>query len=726
MKFLRLPFTFKRFERWGRNVFFVKKIFYTLVILSFSAAFATYLTFSHGLFLGTSKVNYAYNLIVMDAVLLVLLALITAYRIVKIFYRRRKGTAGAQFHSRLVLIFSLLSITPTVIVSIFSSTLFEIGAQPWFDRPTKFIIDKFIDVAETYIREVELQLRDDGVSIIQEMTPQINNIYDSQETFSRWLTDIVTKRGMREAIILDSEGRVWAKTPLTFSLELEHISYDLWQKASKGTIITVSNSPQNRIRSLIRMHPTLDLYLFVGRTSIQEVLEYISYAKKYRDEYLQLDEKRWSMRSVFLIIYGLVALLTVIIAVGLGIFLADYISKPIAELVFAAQRIRRGNLSTRVKIKNNVMEFLGLAKAFNHMMEEIQKQRQSLIETNKDLAERRKFISATLSGVSSGVIALNTEKRIEIINTQACTLLSIDQESAVGEKFSSIFPDFDKQLVDIWDHNDPHMCQVSIREKHEILSLMVKINKVDNSDISYVVTFDNYTELHQAQKKAAWGDVARRVAHEIKNPLTPIHLSAEMLKRKLRGKLSDEDMAHVETTTKTILRHVEDIERIVREFSQLSRMPSPILKKVDLIELIKISVSLQKEAYPDVHFFEKYPNADVIIDADENLLSQAFTNILKNSVDILKEANQHGKDKLVYITCQTHLKNVTITFEDNGKGFPENMKDKLLEPYVTTRPTGTGLGLAITQKIVEDHNGTIALYNRPEGGAKVELLIPKS
>lgn len=726
MDLLKRPFTFKKFEKWGRNVLLVKRVFYTLVMLSFIAAFATYLTFSHGVFLGTSKVNYAYNLIMLDAVLLVLLALITAYRIVRIIYRRRKGTAGAQFHSRLVLIFSLLAITPTVIVSIFSSTLFEIGAQPWFDNPTKSIIDKFVYVAETYIRDVELQLRDDGMSIIQEMTPQINSIYNGQETFSRWLTDIAARRGIREAIILDSEGVVWARTPLTFSLEIEHISYDLWQKASKGTIITVSNALQNRIRSLMRIHPTLDLYLFVGRASNKEVMEYLSYAKKFKDEYLQLDEKRWSMRSVFLIIYGLVALLTVIIAVGLGIFLADYISKPISELVFAAQRIRRGNLSTRVKIKNNVMEFLGLAKAFNHMMEEIQQQRQSLIETNKDLAERRKFISATLSGVSSGVIALNKKKVIEIINAPACTLLSIEQESAVGETFSSIFPDFDKQLVDIWEHNGPHMCQVSIGKKHEVLSLMVKINKVDNSDISYVVTFDNYTELHQAQKKAAWGDVARRVAHEIKNPLTPIHLSAEMLKRKLRGKLSDEDMAHVETTTKTILRHVEDIERIVREFSQLSRMPSPILKQVDLIELIKSSVSLQKEAYPDIHFSEKYPNTSVIIDADENLMSQAFTNILKNSVDILKEVDQHEKEKFVYITCQTYLKNVRITFEDNGKGFPENMKDKLLEPYITTRPTGTGLGLAITQKIVEDHNGTIALHNRPDGGAKVELLIPKS
>jgi len=205
MDLLKRPFTFKKFEKWGRNVLLVKRVFYTLVMLSFIAAFATYLTFSHGVFLGTSKVNYAYNLIMLDAVLLVLLALITAYRIVRIIYRRRKGTAGAQFHSRLVLIFSLLAITPTVIVSIFSSTLFEIGAQPWFDNPTKSIIDKFVYVAETYIRDVELQLRDDGMSIIQEMTPQINSIYNGQETFSRWLTDIAVRRGIREAIILDSE-----------------------------------------------------------------------------------------------------------------------------------------------------------------------------------------------------------------------------------------------------------------------------------------------------------------------------------------------------------------------------------------------------------------------------------------------------------------------------------------------------------------------------------------
>jgi two-component system nitrogen regulation sensor histidine kinase NtrY len=519
-----------------------------------------------------------------------------------------------------------------------------------------------------------------------------------------------------------------ARTGLAFALGFEDVSQDALRRANQGEVVIMTNDQDERVRALVRLGEFGDLYLYVGRFIEPRVLAHRDEVHLAAAQYERLEGQRSGFQITFAVIYILVALLFLAAAISIGIHFAAKLGDPISRLMGAAERIRAGDLTARVPEGEKDDELVSLSRAFNRMTYQIQSQQLELMEANRQLDDRRRFTETVLSGVSAGVIGLDRDGRINLPNRSASGLLGVDLDLSIGENLAEVAPEM-TDLLNAAARRPGRRAQgqVQLVRNNSTRTLLVRIAaEQDESGLSgFVVTFDDITELLSAQRKAAWADIARRIAHEIKNPLTPIQLSAERLRRKyLRDIKKDADTFRI--CTDTIIRHVEDIGRLVDEFSSFARMPAPVLKPEDLTTIVEQAVFLQRTAHPEIAFETRFASRPIPLRCDARLVSQALINIVKNAIESIEGRIVDGKREpagWVAVTATDADGRVSITVEDNGKGLPQQHRERLTEPYVTTRTKGTGLGLAIVKKIMEDHQGELLLEDREAGGARVTLVF---
>lgn len=678
-----------------------------------------------------------------DLIILLLLVSLIARRIVSVWINRKRGLAGSRLHVRLVFIFSLLVAVPTIIMTVFSALLFHYGVQAWFNQRVQTAVNESQAVAQSYLEEHKQVIRADTLAMAGDLDRQGDRLMLDERFFSKIVDTQSLLRNLSEAIVIKRGGHILARSALTFSLEYEHPPDYAFKQADEGDVVLMMNDDQDRVRALTRLNNLSGAYLFVGRMVDPQVLSHLSAAALAVHDYNNLQARYSGLRITVLMLFVVVALLLLLAAIWSGLLLAKQLVSPIGELVQAADRMRAGDLSSRLPTnKERLEEFEYLAKSFNRMTHQLQFQRDALIDANMQIDRRRRLTETVLAGVSSGVLGVDGTGVINLANSAASSFLDRAREDITGCDILDIIPELKSMLNEIVQKPRKMMQKeipVSFKKRGRRSFLFrISIELIEENTTGMIITFDDITELQSAQRKAAWSDVARRIAHEIKNPLTPIQLSAERLNRKYLKEIKSNPEIF-EQCTQTIVKHVEDIGRMVDEFSSFARMPDPILNAQNIAKQVEESILFARQARDDIiiDFYNIYQ--DVTVNCDAQQLRQVMNNLIKNASEAIdlhfhEQADpKHGKISILIALHNEEEAFISVT--DNGPGLPlEEDISKLTEPYVTHKKKGTGLGLAIVKKIVEDHSGTL-LIGAPtwleknklwknEGGACFVVTLP--
>ena len=546
---------------------------------------------------------------------------------------------------------------------------------------------------------------------------------------------------MPVAFIIDAVG-----TPLIDAVDNDKLPYntvppDIIQHAEAGQVPVSTPSENYRVNAVVKLQNYPGRYLYVARGVSAKVIGHLRRTQAAFSEYQETRKRRGELKFAHGLIYSTLSLTALLAAIWAGLWFAGRFVAPIRRLIAAAQQVSRGNLQIELPIKRGEGDLRRLSMTFNTMTSEIKNQRDALVTANEQLTERRVFMEAVLTGVSAGVLGLDGDGRITLANRSAEQLLGLDRSSLVGRALSEALPEFAGLVVSQSEQQLRARAQheVTLAVKGEERTFAVRVtSEQDGGDVQRganqgaVVTFDDITELVSAQRTSAWADVARRIAHEIKNPLTPIILSAERLRRKY-GKVIVEDRETFEKLTATIERQAGDIKTMVDEFAAFARVPKPVMESSDLREAVQEPVILFREAHTNVAYILDMPPSRVASLFDRRLISQAVTNLVKNATEAVESAAETGEagwKGLVEARLVIHGDRASIEVIDNGIGLPKQNRARLLEPYVTNKGhKGTGLGLAIVQKIVEQHGGVLALEDAPAGpgrtrGALVRITLP--
>ncbi len=704
-----------------------------LLALALIACVATFLAMTGRLPVTLDAVDIQL-LLTADLVLVLLLAAMIARRLVVIWLQRRRAAAGARLHARLMTLFALVAVTPTLIVAIFSALLF-VGMQDWFSERVRTAVRESLAVAQSYLEEHRRTIVGDALAMAQDLNRAGPSMLINPQRFEQFVSRQAAWRSLTEALVFDSSGQVLARAGFSLLLEFEP-DIPPWaiEQANKGEVAILEAESEDRVRAIIKLEAFPDTYLFVGRLVDPRVLAHTQRSSDAVRLYEQIESQRESILVTFAAIFAVVSLLLLLVAAWVGLAFANRLSRPIARMIEAAERVGAGDLKARVPDDDEGIEIDALARAFNRMTGDLERQRGELIEANQQIEARRRFGEAVLSGVTAGVLGLDREGRVTIANRRAHELLTLQPGQLLGRRVSKLSRDM-RELLEQARRRPRriHERQATLTDADgSTRTLLVRIVAEQSGEktIGFVVTFDEITELLAAQRKAAWADAARRIAHEIKNPLTPIQLSAERLKRRYLKQIT-EDPETFAACTETIVRQVGDIGRMVDEFSNFARMPTPQKAACDLMRLVTDSLALQRSAHGAIRFESELPDSPVPVLADAAQIRQAVTNLLQNAVDSIEgrradeaEAGREGESGLVRVSIATRGAEAVIELADNGRGLPKKDRDRLTEPYVTTREKGTGLGLAIVKKILEDHGGRLALADGSGGGALIRLTLP--
>jgi two-component system nitrogen regulation sensor histidine kinase NtrY len=716
----------RRIRTWAGGTGLWRKIAIALAAAALLSGIATYLALTGAPPFGPGP-GPVLILLNLDLILLLALASLVAKRLVEVWLERRRGLAGSRLQVRLVGLFSLIAVMPTIIVAVFSYLFFSFGVESWFSDKVRTAISESVAVADAYVREHQQAIRSDAMAMAADLDRYANTLQLNPQYLAPALTAQAAMRSLTEAAVLDRKGTMLARTGLAFALGFEDLSRDSLRRAQLGEVVIMTDDREERVRALVRLNELPELFLYVGRYIEPRVLAHRDQTHLAAAQYERLEGQRSGFQITFAVIYILVAMLFLAAAILIGVHFAAQMADPISGLVGATERVRAGDLSARVPEGKRDDELTSLSRAFNRMTDQIQSQQRELIEANRQLDERRRFTETVLTGVSAGVIGLDHGGRIHLPNRSASALLGVDLDRAIGDDLAEVAPEMAELLEQAALRPDRlAQGQVQVAGSNSTRTLLVRIaaERDDGEIAGYVVTFDDVTELLSAQRKAAWADIARRIAHEIKNPLTPIQLSAERLKRKYLREIK-KDPETFKICTDTIIRHVEDIGRMVDEFSSFARMPAPVLKPEDLAAIVERAVVLERTAHPKIAFEVRFAARPAPLRCDARLVGQALINILKNAIESIEAriaergASPPGR---ILVSVETGPQ-VAVAVEDNGKGLPAQGRERLTEPYVTTRTKGTGLGLAIVKKIMEDHSGELFLTDREEGGARVQLVF---
>ncbi len=696
---------------------------------------------SFGLDSISSRQSYLLTVMIIDLCLIFILAILIFSRL-HVIYKNRK-TAGYIIRYRITVLFGFLAALPAICIVVLAGVYIHTTLQGWFNERISTAINESSEVAQAYLEEHEQTILIDAINLSRNLLTQLERSYSKKQpafaspqtirnNIANELNFILSnqsiERKITEAALIDEAGDVIFRSYQTLIFGRIDISEDVFEKANLGQTVLLENNITNsrRVRALIKLPTSIDAllekksYLLIGRPIDAEVLRHLMKTKTATDEYNILETQRVRTQNLLMFLYVIIALIFLLVALWFGLLFASRITRPITALINASQRVSKGDLSAQVEVEGTSDELNILGNSFNFMIAQLNNQQQKLISTNNILEERRHFIETILTGVSAGIISVNPHYKITLLNPQAENLLGIKEQDALNENIHEFIP----ELSTVFSTVSPQEITININNQTRILQAQLSQEYMNDTVAGYIVTFDDITDLQVAERKAAWSGVARRIAHEIKNPLTPIQLSAERLQRRYR-KLIDEDDKVFDLCLQTIIRQVDQIGRLVQEFSSFARLPEPILARTNINHMIKGIFELEKQRDSNIHYELFLPTESFYAKIDEGLCTQAITNITKNAIEAAKDNEQEAQIFISLIISDTG-KYFDIIVEDSGKGFPQEGRNIVLEPYVTTKKEGTGLGLAIVQRILNDHNGDLILGDSKKlKGARVVLRFPK-
>ena len=676
-----------------------------------------------------------------DFVYILFITTLLIRRIVQLAADRRAESAGSRLHFRLTTAFGVIALFPTVLVAIFAVLSINQALEGWFSERVRSAVGASLSAAQAYQTQIRNGLMADTRVFAQQLNDFNNNRFqngniDTDSQLSPELTRLQTEfeRGLKEVYIINNMGELRLRGASSYLFGYEKPTLGQIKQAEGPEVLIVTDLVGNELRALIRLSNYSNHYLYLTRTIDGSLLGLLEDTTETATYYNQLETERGRLLFDFGLLYLAFAVILILTATWLGLWFAERLASPVGRMAAAAQKVGAGDLDARIENIKGDDEIAMLAHYFNQMTHQLKGQRDPLIQSAEQADRRRRLFDSVLASVTSGVIGLDQSGHIIFFNKSAQRVLDLAEVSKLSLLANSV-PEF-SEIVDDFCSGVSDVAQREIRlvRRGKLENLLVRIalrtNELSEEE-GYVIAFEDVTDLVSAQRMAAWGDVARRIAHEIKNPLTPIRLSAERIKRKFSPKVGEES-DQLENMTDVIVRQTDELRRIVDEFSQFARMPEPDRRPTDFGELLKGAILLQESGQPNVSFTLNLPNGKLWIDADSSMIGRAITNLLKNSGESIEEALKKSpkrKGEIRVVASQTD-RSVVLTVVDNGTGLPED-RSRLLEPYVTNRQSGTGLGLSIVVKTIEEHGGTFSLSDaEPFGdgampGAQAVIKLPK-
>ncbi|SHM68206.1 sensor histidine kinase NtrY-like [Roseibium suaedae] len=654
------------------------------------------------------------------------------WEIAKLLNARRRGRAAARLHVRVVTLFSLVAAVPALLMAVLATFTLDKGLDRWFEDRTRQIIGNALTVAQAYLQEHARVLRGDLIAMSNDVD-RARQLYDYEPTrFDSFFSAQASVRGLLAAFIMNSDGTVVTRVILDSNAKVLLPPQSTYKTADSGEPVLIAPGRSNLVGGVMKLSAYSDFYLYAVKAMDPKVLEYQRLTEAGVTEYQELENSRFGVQIAFALVYLGVALVLLLSAIWIGFGFANRLVSPIRTLISAADEVAKGNLKVKVASSEAEGDLANLGTTFNKMTGQLMGQRDALLAANEQIDRRRRFNEAVLSGVSTGVIGIDDEASIMLVNRAAQGLLSVEELSILGKKLPQVIPELGEFLSSAMERDTERFqeTQIEILRNGFQRTVNVRITSEQSTrrEHGYVVTLDDITDLVSAQRNSAWADVARRIAHEIKNPLTPIQLSAERIRRRY-GKKIEEDRTVFDQCIDTIIRQVGDIGQMVDEFSSFARMRKPSKSLADMRNSVREAAFLQIVGNPDMEISTIIPEEPVEAVFDNRLIGQALTNVIKNAAEAIEgrtgEDLPKGKIK-VELSKAGDL--IVIDVTDNGVGLPEENRQRLLEPYMTTREKGTGLGLAIVRKILEDHGGGISLLDAPgradgETGTLVRLTI---
>ncbi|TIT79241.1 MAG: PAS domain-containing sensor histidine kinase [Mesorhizobium sp.] len=672
--------------------------------------------------------NATWALIALNAVFVLFLIALIGREIRRIVMARKHGRAASRLHVRIVAMFALVAAIPAIMVAIIASITLDIGLDRWFEIRTKTIVNSSLSIADAYVQENARNLQGTTLSMAYDLDAS-RTLYGLDRTgFLDLMNKEAVGRGLAHAALIKPDGSsvMSAKTDANFAMP--EPPPGAVNSAADGKPVLIEPRTRNIMGAIVKLREIEGLYLYTIRLVDPDVIKARQIVRSNTDEYRGLEENRRTSQVAFALPYLSLTLIVILSAIWTGIAVADRLVRPIRQLIGAADEVATGNLDVAVPVRHSDGDVASLGDTFNNMILELKSQRNELLSAKDLIDERRRFSEAVLAGVTAGVIGVDPFGVITIANRSAETMLAISASAALGQNLSAILPHVGRQSGRPVYREQVTFFRTGMERTFNV-QITVEAGDDGSEEKSYVVTIDDITDLVQAQRSSAWADVARRIAHEIKNPLTPIQLSAERIRRRY-GKVITEDREVFDQCTDTIIRQVEDIGRMVDEFSAFARMPKPEMKVIDLRESLREASFLVEVSRSDIAFQRDFGNEPLKGTFDSRLMAQALGNVIKNAAEAIDGLDaQDRSDGTIRIQAGRQDGAIRIDVIDNGKGLPRENRQRLLEPYMTTREKGTGLGLAIVKKIVEDHGGRLELHDAPPDfhdgrGAMISIILP--
>jgi two-component system, NtrC family, nitrogen regulation sensor histidine kinase NtrY len=672
-------------------------------------------------------------LLINTATILLLVAIIVR-EVWQVVQARRRGRAAARLHVQIVSLFSVIAVLPAVLVSIVANVTIDRGFDRLFSGPTREVIQNSVIIARAYMQEHAQLIRGDILGMANDLN-HARPLYDQdRKTFKELLTGTATSRDLPGAMLIDKDRNILESAQTGIQLAFAPPPEEFLDKVKETEPEIAVLPEQNYVAAVIRLRAFNDTFLYVARVLDPRVVAQLKQTEASAAEYAEIESRRLGIQVNFALMFAVIALTILTASILIGLNFANWLVAPIRRLMSAASVVSTGDLHVQVPVHRSEGDLAQLGETFNKMTQELRTQRDELVSASDLIDSRRRFIEAVLSSASAGIIGVDASGSVGILNRSAEKLIGHAESETLGHPLSDVLPELDDMMKTAREGTQRLVQgQITIsRDGHERnLSVRVSAEQTSQSRDSYIITLDDITELVSAQRTSAWGDVARRIAHEIKNPLTPIQLSAERIRRKF-GKVITEDKAIFEQCTDTIVRQVDDIRRMVDEFSRFARMPKPVIEGEDVADTVRQAVFLMRVGHPDIDIEAEIKDDPLRAQFDRRLISQALTNIIKNATEAIEAvpAETLGKGRIDVIAARDN-DDIVIDVIDNGIGLPKVSRARLLEPYVTTREKGTGLGLAIVGRVLEDHGGRIELHDaadiRPDArGAWMRLRFAVS
>ncbi len=656
--------------------------------------------------------------------------------VARLFKARTRGRAAARLHIRIVVLFSIVAITPAILVAIFASITLNAGLDRWFALRTQAIVSSSRNIGQAYMLENASYLQGQTVSMANDLERN-RALYSLDRTgFGELMTRQARGRGLLGAFLVERDGSVVVQADIATEKPLPAIPQDALEKAAAGQPTLIPPGVTNLVGAIIRLEAIPGTFLYTVRAVDPKVMNAMRMMEENATEYRSMEAGRVSLQIAFAVLYIGFALIVLLAAIWTAIAVADRIVRPIRLLITAADSVASGNMDIVVPVHAVDGDVASLSRTFNKMISEIRTQRDEILEAKDEVDDRRRFIEAVLSGVTAAVIGVEQDRRITIVNSSAETLMALQADDMLGKQLSEIAPEVDQVLTEAAArYRGDFRKQIALVRGGTVRTLSVQVTREEVRDLSesYVITLDDITDLVIAQRSTAWGDVARRIAHEIKNPLTPIQLSAERIRRRYGKQIDENDRAVFDQCTDTIIRQVGDIGRMVDEFSAFARMPKPTKEPSDLRAILHDAIFLREMGNNHITFLQELGEERLEGAFDSRMLGQAFGNLIKNAVEAIEAVPSEEREerKILVRTSKDEARDrFTVDIIDNGRGLPVENRHSILEPYMTMREKGTGLGLAIVKKIIEEHGGQLELHDAPADfdqgrGAMIRVHLPR-